>query len=80
MNKRSFVTRGEIKRVVFMSMERHKGCRVGQAFLNQFPDWHDDDRQFNLNLWEDDNFESVVSKIHMVQQMNGSIERLDSKE
>ncbi len=80
MDSQIFVTRSGIKRIVFMSMERHKGCRVGQAFLNQFPDWHDDDRQFNLNLWEDDNFESVVSKIHMVQQMNGSIERLDSKE
>lgn len=76
MNKRSFITRSEIKRVVFMSTERFNGCRVGQAFLNQFPDFEEEDRQFNLNLWEDDNFESVVFKIHSIQQMNGSIERL----
>ena len=76
MTPRIFFTRSEIKRVVFMVKQQYPACRWGQALLNKFPEFDAADREFNTNLWEDDNYESVVQKIFMIQQMNGAVERI----
>ena len=70
------MTRGEIKRIVFMAKEQFPGCRWGQAFLNKFPEFDAADKEFKTNLWEDDNYQSVVQKIFTIQQMNGAVERV----
>ena len=76
MTPRMFYTRSEIKRAVFMAKEQFPACRWGQSFLNKFPEYDAPDRVFNTNLWEDDNHESVVQKIFIIQQMNGAVERV----
>lgn len=78
MTPRIFNTRSEIKRAVFMAKEKFPGCRWGQAFLNKFPEFDAADREFKTNLWEDDEMSSVVGKILIIQQMNGSVERISS--
>lgn len=76
MTPNTFMTRGEIKRVVFMAKEQFPGCRWGQAFLNKFPEFDAVDKEFKTNLWEDDDMSSVVGKILIIQQMNGAVERV----
>jgi hypothetical protein len=76
MTPNIFATRSEIKRAVHLSRERFPNCRVGQAFLNQFQEFDAADREFGLNMWQDDDFLSVVSKIHQIQQMRGAFERI----
>ena len=76
MTPNIFMTRDEIKRIVFRAKEQFPECRWGQAFLNKFPEFDAADKEFKTNLWEDDDMPSVVGKILILQQMNGSVERI----